>query len=1147
VTPPLEKVLAALDAAGIAHDEPRAVAGHLEFRSGCPGDHATPNGREIKWTILGNGAVKMHHFGPGCRRADVLAALGLAAGDLGVSANGNRRKANRPGGDGGGRAGSEFFHPVDGLLAATLTKAVEDIGPISAADGGVLYHYRDGVWLPDGERVVRERVSGMLGELYRTVHASTVVDILRSREPWLHWAGLDTVYLNLPNGLLNWRTGQLHPHSPQVRSTVRIPVEWNPAATCPEISRWLGQVFPGDVIAFVEEVAGYTLYNDNPLHKAIMLFGRGRNGKSTFLHLLAALAGQDNLAAVSPQALDENRFMGAELYGKLANLAGDVDPRAFKATETFKKAVGGDWIHAERKHGQPFKFKSRAVMIAAFNALPRTFDTTEGFFSKWIVVPFHGYFPPGVADPDLLAKLTKPEELQGFLVLAVAGLRRLLKRGYFKLPPSVEKATVAFRYAADPVRAFLADRLKPAPDSWLPKPEIYEGYTRWTEETGHKPMASGRFYEQFEAAAEDAFGYPIATRIRKGTRGFLGVAWLGDEDGWAPQGDDEPDKPPVNGHTSSSQGAEGAEGAGSLTFTPARARVQEREIGKPAPSAPSAPRVHVGISPAEPVLITSVEDWRAVLPVLLEAPALGLDCETTGLDPFTSDVRLVQVADTSGRACVVDVQKVPPAELQPVLDRARLLIGHNLKFDLRHLMAAGLTLPRDIGGRVFDTMLASQVLWSGDRAKTHKLSDLTQRHLGVALDKTAQLSDWSSGLTDEQLAYAAADAAVLLPLREALAADLACTNLGAVARIEHHALPAIAWMEHAGLHFDRDRHEQLARDARKRVAEADRQLVQAAGRRMKWDSPNQVLDLLRSRGHRVDSTGDVVLAALAGTDEVAKLLQEYRVARKLVGLYGPEFARRVSPVTERIHPDFRQMGAASGRMSCGNPNVQQIPRASGHRRLFCAPEGRVLVWADYSQIELRIVAEISGDEELRKAFAAGEDIHATTSRLVGVPRSLAKNLNFGLVYGAGAARFAALSGLSEADAATFRGKFFRAYAGLRDWQKRQGGSDGPASTYTIAGRRRLNVARYTEKLNSPVQGTGADGLKTALGLAFEGDRPPSAVLVNAVHDELVAECDDSDAPATAEWLTGSMERGMSWLLKSIPVVAEASSGREWDR
>jgi P4 family phage/plasmid primase-like protien len=288
-------------------------------------------------------------------------------------------------------------------------------------------------------------------------HASTVVDILRNREPWLHWADVDTCYLNLPNGLLDWRTGQRHGHSPEVRSTVRIPVEWHPGATCPEISKWLAEVFPcecGESLCpcreFIEEVIGYTLLNENPLHKAIMAFGRGRNGKSTFLRLLAALAGAENISSVSPQALDENRFMGAELYGKLANLAGDVDPRTFRATETFKKATGEDFITAERKHAQPFQFKSRALMIAAFNRLPRSADTTEGFFSKWIVVPFTSYFPDTVADKTLISRLTTPQELEGLLVLAVAGLRRLMERGHFELPPSVEKATASFRRAADP-------------------------------------------------------------------------------------------------------------------------------------------------------------------------------------------------------------------------------------------------------------------------------------------------------------------------------------------------------------------------------------------------------------------------------------------------------------------------------------------------------------------------------------------------------------------------------------------------------------------------------------------------------------------------------------------------------------------------
>lgn len=460
---------------------------------------------------------------------------------------------------------SAYIDPRDGLLAQTLTRAVEDLGPLATGDG-MIYHYTTGVWRPDGERIIRNRTAGLLGEQYRPAHASTVVDILGNRDPWLHSESLDTRFLNLPNGLLDWKTGTFHDHTPKVRSTIRLPVNWDPYAECPEILKWMGQVFPEDSREFIEEVIGYALYNGNPLHKAIMAFGRGRNGKGTFLRLLTALIGKENISSVSPQALDENRFMGAELYGKLANFAGDVDPRTFKATEMFKKMTGEDLITVERKHGQPFQYVSRAVMIAAFNRLPRTADTTEGFFSRWIIVPFTGYFPAGVADPKLMEKLTAPGELQGLLVLAVAGLRRLMARGKFELPEAVEQATGAFRRDADPIRAFLHEKTEGDYDGWMPRGDLLAGYQRWAETNGYKPMGAATFYERVAESGEDVYGYPLTAKGRKGVRGFGGLAWRRD-DGES----NEQDEKRTGEHNSGSGGAEVAavaEVAGNTLFPP---------------------------------------------------------------------------------------------------------------------------------------------------------------------------------------------------------------------------------------------------------------------------------------------------------------------------------------------------------------------------------------------------------------------------------------------------------------------------------------------------------------------------------------------------------------------------------------------------
>jgi putative DNA primase/helicase len=264
-----------------------------------------------------------------------------------------------------------------------------------------------------------------------------------------------------------------------------------------------------------------------------MLYGTGRNGKGTFLRLISALLGSANLSSVTPQSLDENRFRAAELHGKLANVAGDVDPRMFKGTELLKQLTGGDRVTAERKHGQPFSFTCRALMLAAFNQLPRTADTTEGFFSRWLVLPFVGYFPAGVADGTREAKLHSPAELQGLLVKAVEGLQRIRSRGCFAEPESVKAATLAFRTHADTMRSFISECCeaseKPGTHGRTRK-ELYGAWRDWNEQNGTQAGASSRFYERLASVATEVYGRPIRERKSNGQRLFDGIRLVDDWD-----------------------------------------------------------------------------------------------------------------------------------------------------------------------------------------------------------------------------------------------------------------------------------------------------------------------------------------------------------------------------------------------------------------------------------------------------------------------------------------------------------------------------------------------------------------------------------------------------------------------------------------
>ena len=425
-----------------------------------------------------------------------------------------------------GKDPDRFFDAKHGLKARSLREAVELTGKLAVGPGKMIYRHAQGLWVPDGESEIYRRTELLLGQRYRPAHATNVKSVVENREQLITDDAQDVQFLNLPNGLLDWRTGELQPHNPHTISTVRIPIEWNDEAECLDIDRFFREVFPSDAIELAYEILGYMLYNDNPLHKAILLYGSGRNGKGTFIRLARMLVGHNNISAVTPQALDSSQFSSAQLYGKLANLVGDVDPRIFKSTEQFKQLTGGDYMMAQHKHKDPFTFRCRALMVAAFNALPRTADTTEGFFSRWVVIPFTAFFPAGVADPGLIDVLTSQRALQGLLRGAVGGLQQVMRRGKFSLPASVLKATERFKMEADPLRGFIEERITfehPNNPTFVARADVYGAYSAWAAMNGFHQMSAQRFYESFVSAATDTSHYPIVPVLRQGTRGFRGM------------------------------------------------------------------------------------------------------------------------------------------------------------------------------------------------------------------------------------------------------------------------------------------------------------------------------------------------------------------------------------------------------------------------------------------------------------------------------------------------------------------------------------------------------------------------------------------------------------------------------------------------
>ena len=460
-------------------------------------------------------------------------------------------------------------------------------------------------------------------------------------------------------------------------------------------------------------------------------------------------------------------------------------------------------------------------------------------------------------------------------------------------------------------------------------------------------------------------------------------------------------------------------------------------------------------------LITTAEDLRAVVSKLSQEAAVGLDTETTSLDPYSGRMRLVQLSTPDG-VYIVDLDRFAdgdPAKSDALAPLRQLLaaprpvkVAHNAKFDakwMKHYLGVEL-------GYVFDTLLASQIVSAGEQEDRHGLEAVAARYLNETIDKAERLSDWSGELSEAQLRYAALDAAILPPLREKLIERLKADGLVDCARLEFECVLPVAGLELAGIYLDKERwREQMAIIEKKRITLAEElqgmlaegtaqgSLFANARADINLDSHTQLTAALKRLGVPVpDSTRHWKLQPLAGQYPVIARLLEYRTVQKALTSYGENILNEINPVTGRIHANFHQIGAPTGRFACNSPNIQQVPHSIEYRRCFRAPEGRKLVIADYSQVELRILADFTGDQGFIDAFNSGADLHRVTAaqvfnvapdQVTAEQRSFAKRLNFGVVYGIGAQRFAAMTGLSLSDAEDILRRYFTTYRALDAW------------------------------------------------------------------------------------------------------------------
>jgi DNA polymerase-1 len=603
---------------------------------------------------------------------------------------------------------------------------------------------------------------------------------------------------------------------------------------------------------------------------------------------------------------------------------------------------------------------------------------------------------------------------------------------------------------------------------------------------------------------------------------------------------------------------------------------------------------------------------------LARAAEVGFDTETTALSPFEGRVRLVQLAAAGEPVYVFDLDRLTGegddrtrrqrartsdslAPLRRLLAATRpVKIAHNAKFDAKWVSHyLGVELCGDFDSRgdnkneverggLFDTLLASQLISAGEQEDRHSLASVAERYLNQSVDKTQQVSDWSSNLSDAQLEYAARDAALMLPLRAKLVEALRSNALTRTAQLEFECVVPLAALELAGVYLEQDcwraklkeiqkHRNELHELLQEELAEepAQQSLFGPTRGDINLDSHVQLTRALKRvlpEGEEIpDSTRNWKLEPLAAKFTVVRQILDYRTLQKTLK-FGETLLEAVDKGKEepekssRIHTHFHQIGAPTGRMSSTDPNVQQIPHAFDMRRCFRAPQGRKLVVADYSQIELRILAEFTGDRGFVEAFQSGADLHRTTAAQVfnvkvedvsKEQRDFAKRLNFGVVYGIGARRFALLTGLKESEAEDLLKRYFATYRDLDAWLRDAGfkAARDRTAPRTVAGRlfrfnfdpedkQAASLAQRNGK-NAPIQGSSADIIKRALRLLHDRLKGTDAFVVNVVHDEVVVECPAGEAEEFAKVVEQAMCAAGEEYVRKVPVKVEAQPADEW--
>lgn len=534
-------------------------------------------------------------------------------------------------------------------------------------------------------------------------------------------------------------------------------------------------------------------------------------------------------------------------------------------------------------------------------------------------------------------------------------------------------------------------------------------------------------------------------------------------------------------------------------------------------------------------------------------PVIAVDIETTAKHFLDGDIRLISMYSTEMQIVTSDVEEVARILRNPQVRK----IFHNAAFDVTWLKAKGFEVMN-----YTDTMVMAQIVHNTTKS-TNSLKALAFEYFGEVLNKDKQSTEnWQGEISQEHQEYALKDAEITFRLYQVLAEEIKGKHLDVVLAREVRALPAVIELSLNGIPFDYSGWQVVLDEMQLEVEELENEIKDHFKLpNLLLTSPKQLSDAFATVGIILTSTKEEELAKHESQHPVIAKVCRYKRLKKRITTYGEGLKAKIQP-NGRVYGNWRLIGTDTSRMSCNNPNLQGLPTQA--KQFVKAPEGKAFIVADYSTIELRILAQITRDEKMVQAFTEGEDLHKKTAQGIfnldsleqvsKEERQIGKVVNFGLIYGMTSyglqKRITAATGksISLQQAASFRDNYFKFYPSVLRYQDSMLKAD---VIQTLGGRywgadlktlKKGSIARY----NYPIQGTGAEGMKNALTLLL-GRIPNEWKLIAAIHDEIVLEVPTDEAGVAKEVLQNVMEEGMRSLIPSIPIEIDINICDKWTK